>query len=94
MNKIILDKNGLNPKQSGTNAEIEDIISEEMDVLVREYSDYMMDMSIDQCTVNWCGHTQQRLNFPFQEFSNSLMEHNYKLIKYLLDLGPDLGVAK
>ena len=54
----------------------------------------MMDLSIDECTVNWCGHTKQKLNFPFQEFSHSLAEHSHKLLKYLVDLGPDLGVAK
>lgn len=44
-----------------------------MEILVREFPDYMMDLSIDECTVNWCGHTEQRLNFPFSNFSASLV---------------------
>lgn len=91
---MMIDSKGISDSQNGTNKELREIISEEIEVLIKEYSDYMMDLSIDKISVNWCGHTAQELNFPFQHFSKVFQEHSKKLFQYFLSLSPDPHIGK
>jgi hypothetical protein len=47
--------------------------------------EYLMDISLNENLVHWCGHSQQLLRLPFREFEVSLLEHYQG---YLTDLLP------
>ena len=51
-----------------------------------------MDVSIDEKTVHWCGHTQHKINTPFAEFQRTVLKCNDIFYGRLFELqcSPDL----
>ena len=42
-----------------------------------------MDLSINEITVNWCGHSQHSLGEPYLEFEEAFMDYNESYYSYL-----------
>jgi hypothetical protein len=54
--------------------------------LLKEYVEYMVDISINEDSVHWCGHSDHEMHVPYQEYSqvvvdslNEYLEKNYRI---------------
>lgn len=45
--------------------------------------EYMIDLSINEETVHWCGHSEQQLSEPFAKLEKYLLDNNQKFLIYL-----------
>ena len=54
-----------------------------MDIMLENYQEYLIDISLSKVDVHWCGHTEQRLSRPYEEFETCFIE---KEKNYLLSL--------
>lgn len=43
----------------------------------------MMDLSLDEVTVNWCGYSKQRLGVPYNEYEHRTLVINYAFVNEL-----------
>lgn len=50
----------------------------------------MVDLSINEETVHWCGHSEQILSEPYLSFEKYVLAENKMYLSYLRDLVPDL----
>ena len=55
-------------------------------IILIEYMEYMIDLSINEETVHWCGHSEQPLSEPFNSFEKEILAENKKYLNYLRTL--------
>ena len=48
--------------------EMVDVMGEDLVYCVGEFCDYVMDVSVDEVSVHWCGYTKQKLGVPYTNF--------------------------
>ena len=51
-----------------------------------EYLEYMVDLSVNEETVHWCGHSSQPLSKPYVTFEKELLVLHQDFLKYLRNL--------
>lgn len=59
---------------------MEDILNEDPTIysqLLKEYIEYIVDISINEYSVHWCGHSDHIMHIPYQEFDKMVVE-NYQ----------------
>ena len=49
-----------------------------------EYLEYLVDLSINEETVHWGGHSKQPLSSPYKLFEKEFLLHNKTFLHYLL----------
>ena len=56
------------------------------EVLARDYQDYFLDISVNEFTVHWCGHSQQTTtNIPhYSRHAQLLLEQTMSFFSFLL----------
>lgn len=50
---------------------IEDVFDEDPSLyqqIIKEYIEYVVDISINEYSVHWCGHSGHLMHVPYQEF--------------------------
>ena len=52
----------------------------------RDYVEYIMDLSVNELTVHWCGHSQHDVQEPYLELEDAFLEYNEKYYSYLKGL--------
>ena len=40
----------------------------DMDIMLVNYQECLIDVSVSKTDVHWCGHTEQRLDRPYEDF--------------------------
>ena len=45
-----------------------------------------MDISINEYSVHWCGHSRHQLHLPYQEFQQQLLAHYHPHLEKLISL--------
>ena len=50
----------------------------------------MVDLSINEETVHWCGHSQQVLSEPYASFEKYVLAENKMYVNYVRELVTDL----
>lgn len=63
-----IDVEGLFFNEKPRDREVWETLQDEICFCLNEYSDYQMDISLDEVTVHWCGHTKQKTGEPFLIF--------------------------
>lgn len=53
--------------------------------LIQEYMEYTIDISVNEYSVHWCGHSQHRLHVPFTHFEALLLPHFRIYLRQLLE---------
>lgn len=78
-----------NKKSNG----IEDYFIQSNDLyqnLLIEWMEYMVDLSINEETVHWCGYSMHNLAQPFLEFQKYVLAENVMFVNYIADISGEL----
>lgn len=52
--------------------------------------EYMVDLSINEQSVHWCGHSQHSMSQPFLGFQDYLLAQNQTYTKYIISMTTDI----
>lgn len=56
--------------------------------------EYMIDLSINEETVHWCGHSEQILSEPYLSFEKYVLAENKMYLNYIRNLSTDESIKK
>lgn len=56
-----------------------------------EFNDYLVDISVNEQTVHWCGHSQHQLEQPYLDYEQALMKMSHEYIASVVDSGQPLS---
>lgn len=54
------------------------------EMVVMEFNDYLVDISVNEQTVHWCGHSTHQLEQPYLDYEEALTELSSDFIKSLV----------
>lgn len=54
-------------------------------MVVMEFNDYLVDISVNEQTVHWCGHSTHQLEQPYLDYEEALTELSSDFIKSSVD---------
>lgn len=63
---------------------------ENYEMLVMEFNEYLVDVSVNEQTVHWCGHSRHQLQQPYLKYEQQLLELNRA---YCLSLLPTCSAS-
>lgn len=50
-----------------------------------EFNEYLIDISVNEQTVHWCGHSNHQLEEPYLAYEQKLVELNAEYMRSLLE---------
>lgn len=54
------------------------------EIVAKDYHDYFLDLSLNQFTVHWCGHSQKKIKAPhFAAHAQLLISQSLRLFRFL-----------
>lgn len=57
------------------------------EIMVVECMEYMIDLSINELTVHWCGHSELELaQQPYEQFEEDFLKYNHCFMDHLISL--------
>ena len=89
----LLERDSLMPVYS----EIEAFFDENPDLykqLIKEYTEYFMDISINEYSVHWCGHSRHHLHLPYQDFQQLIITNFHPYLDKLMALTQSVAHPK
>lgn len=58
---------------------------EQYQIILVEFAQYLIDLSINQENVHWCGHSEQILSQPYKSFEKYILAENKMYLNYIRD---------
>ena len=53
------------------------------ETVVMEFNDYLVDISINEQTVHWCGHSDHQMEKPYLEYEKEVVDLSLKFYESL-----------
>lgn len=57
---------------------------ENYEIVVMEFNDYLVDISVNEQTVHWCGHSDHQMERPYLDYESSLIDISKQFIQSLI----------
>lgn len=56
---------------------------ENYETVVMEFNDYLVDISVNEQTVHWCGHSKHQMEEPYLEYEDAVVEMSLNFLSSL-----------
>ena len=53
------------------------------EIIESEFMEYLVDVSVNEHTVHWCGHSEHALEEPYLEFESFFLTYNQRFYEHL-----------
>ena len=61
---------------------------------MRDYREYLVDLSLNEMRVHWCGHTNHSIGKPYLQFEEELLKQNCNYFHHLAQIFSNLPLMK